>query len=111
MAKYIKAKEIGEPDNRLAIFVEVLDVDPVGEVSHVANLKVAADPNPSEEERSCSVSLCLTNDKSIRCTLTVRQLGKGSTEESHVVTRGPQLREVVISALGTEKKPNDYDCE
>lgn len=108
MSKYIKAKETGEPNNRLAVFVEVLEENHVG-IEHVATIHAAADPNPSEQERSCEVSLCLVHDKSIRCKYIVRQLGKGSTESTHVVTQGPKLMEVVISADGTEKKPNEYD--
>ena len=110
MGKYIKAKETGEPNNRLAIFVEVLEENPVGVgIKHVADIHAAADPNPSEQERSCEVSLCLVHDKSIRCKYIVRQLGKGSTESTHLVTQGPKLMEVVISADGTEKKPNEYE--
>lgn len=108
MGKYIKAKETGEPNNRLAVFVEVLKENPVG-IEHVAAIYAAADPNPSEQERSCEVSLCLVHDKSIRCKYIFRQLGKGSTESTHLVTMGPKLMEVVISADGTEKKPNEYD--
>ena len=108
MRKYIKAKETGEPNNRLAVFVEVLKENPVG-IEHVATIHAAADPNPSEQERSCEVSLYLVHDKSIRCKYIVRQLGKGSTESTHVVTQGPKLMEVVISADGTEKKPNEYE--
>lgn len=103
MGKYIKAKETGEPNNRLAVFIEVLKESPVG-IGPVATIHAAADPNPSEQERSCEVSLCLVHDKSIRCKYIVRQLGKGSTESTHVVTQGPKLVEVVISADGTEKK-------
>lgn len=108
MGKYIKAKETGEPNNRLAVFVEVLEENPVG-IEQVATIHAAADPNPSEQERSCEVSLCLVHDKSIRCKYIVRQLGKGSTESTHMVTQGPKLMEVVISADGTEKKPNEYE--
>lgn len=108
MRKYIKAKETGEPNNRLAVFVEVLKENPVG-IEHVATIHAAADPNPSEQERSCEVSLCLIYDKNIRCKYIVRQLGKGSMESTHVVTHGPKLMEVVISADGTEKKPNEYE--
>lgn len=108
MAKFVKAKETGEPGNRLAVFVEVLKEKPA-EHERVAHIHVAADPNPSEQERSCDVSLCLVHDKRIRCEYTVRQLGKGSTESAHVVTRGPKLVEVVISADGTEKKPEEYE--
>lgn len=111
MGKYIKAKETGEPNNRLAVFVEVLEENPVGveRVERVAVIHAAADPNTSEQERSCEVSLCLVHDKSIRCKYIVRQLGKGSTESTHMVTQGPKLMEVVISADGTEKKPNEYE--
>lgn len=108
MGKYIKAKETGEPNNRLAVFVEVLEENPVG-IEHVAAIYAAADPNLSEQERSCEISLCLVHDKSIRCKYIVRQLGKGSTESTHLVTQGPKLMEVVISADGTEKKPNEYE--
>ena len=108
MGKFIKAKETGKPNNRLAVFVEVLEENPVG-VERVAAIHAAADPNPSEQERSCEVSLCLVHDKSIRCKYIVRQLGKGSTESTHMVTQGPKLMEVVISADGTEKKPNEYE--
>lgn len=108
MRKYIKAKETGEPNNRLAVFVEVLEENPVG-IEQVATIHAAADPNPSEQERSCEVSLCLVHDKSIRCKYIVRQLGKGSIESTHMVTQGPKLMEVVISADGTEKKPNEYE--
>lgn len=108
MGKYIKAKEIGEPNNRLAVFVEVLKENPVG-IEHVVTIHIAADPNPLEQERSCGVSFYLVHDKSIRCKYIVRQLGKGSTESTHVVTQGPKLMEVVISADGTEKKPNEYE--
>lgn len=108
MGKYVKATETGEPNNRLAVFVEVLEEDPVG-IEHVATIHAAADPNPSEQERSCEVSFCLVHDKSIRCKYIVRQLGKGSTGSTHVVTQGPKLMEVVISADGTEKKPNEYE--
>lgn len=108
MGKYIKAKETGEPNNRLAVFVEVLEENPVG-IERIANIYAAADPNPSEQERSCEVSLCLVHDKSIRCKYIVRQLGKGSTESTHMVTQGPKLMELVISAAGTEKKPNEYE--
>lgn len=114
MSKYIKAKETGEPNNRLAVFVNVLEENSVGiecpvGIEQVATIHAAADPNPSEQERSCEVSLCLVHDKSIRCKYIVRQLGKGSTESTHLVTQGPKLMEVVISADGTEKKPNEYD--
>lgn len=108
MGKYIKAKETGEPNNRLAVFVEVLEENPVG-IEYIAIIHAAADPNPSEQERACEVSLCLVHDKSIRCKYIVRQLGKGSTESTHLVTQGPKLMEVVISADGTEKKPNEYE--
>ena len=114
MRKYIKAKETGEPNNRLAVFVEVLKENlvciehPIC-IEHVATIHAAADPNPSEQERSCEVSLCLVHDKSIRCKCIVRQFGKGSTESTHMVTQGPKLMEVVISADGTEKKPNEYE--
>lgn len=108
MGKYIKAKETGEPNNRLAVFVEVLKENPVG-IEHVAAIYTAADPNLSEQERSCEVSLYLVHDKSIRCKYIVRQLGKGSTESTHLATQGPKLMEVVISADGTEKKPNEYE--
>lgn len=108
MGKYIKAKETGEPNNRLAVFVEVLEENPVG-IEHVAAIYAAADPNPSEQERLCEVSLCLVHDKSIRCKYIVRQLGKGSTESTRMVTQGPKLMELVISADGTEKKPNEYE--
>lgn len=108
MGKYIKAKETGEPNNRLAVFVEVLKENPTG-MEHVGTIYAAADPNPSEQERSCEVSICLVHDKSIRCKYIVRQLGKGSTESTHVETQEPKLMEVVISADGTEKKPNEYE--
>lgn len=107
MGKYIKVKEIGEPNNRLAIFVEVLEEDSVG--IKYATIHAAADANPSEQERLCEVTLCLVEDKSVRCKYIVRQLGKDSTESTHVVTQRPGLMEVVISADGTEKKPNEYE--
>ena len=114
MGKYIKVKEIGEPNNRLAVFVEVLEENPVGiecpvSIEQVATVHAAADPNLSEQERSCEVSFCLVHDKSIRCKCIFRQLGKGSTESTHLVTQGPKLMEVMISADGTEKKPNEYE--
>lgn len=107
MEKYIKIKEIGEPNNRLAVFVKVLEEDAVG-IKHAA-IYVAADANPSEQERLCEVTFCHVSDKSIRCKYTVRQLGKGSRENTHVIKQGPEILETVISADGTEKKPNEYE--
>lgn len=107
MGKYIKVKEIGEPNNRLAVFVEVLEEDGIGIKS--ATIHAAADANPSEQERLCEVTLCLVDDKNIRCKYIVRQLGKGSTESTYVVTKRTKVMEVVISANGTEKKPNEYE--
>ena len=108
MKKYIKIKEIGEPNNRLAVFAEVLKENPVGS-RYSTTIYAAADANPSEQERLCEVMIRLVDDESIHCKYIVRQLGKGSTENTHVVTQGPKLMEVVISADGTEKKPNEYE--
>lgn len=108
MGKYIKVKEIGEPNNRLAVFTEVLEENSV-DIKYDTIIYVAADANPSKQERLCEVTFCLVSDKSIRCKYIVRQLGKGSRENTHVVKQGPKVLEVVISADGTEKKPNEYE--
>lgn len=108
MEKYIKIKEIGEPSNRLAVFAEVLKENPVG-LRYSTTIHAAADANPSEQERLCEVTIRLADKKSIHHKYIVRQLGKGSTEDTHVVAQGPNLMEVVISADGTEKKPNEYE--
>lgn len=101
MEKFIKVKEIGEPNNRLAIFFK--------KSGECHGIHIAADPNPSEQERVLKVSVRLTSDRKVCQSFTVRQLGNGSTMDPCKIYKGPELVEIVVAAEGTEKRPNDYE--
>lgn len=105
MEKFIEVAAIGEPNNRLVVFFKNS-----GECheEHSGSIHIAADPNPSEQERVLKVSVRLTSDRKVCKSFTVRQLGNGSTKVPCKIHKGPELVEIVVAAEGTEKRPNDY---
>ena len=105
MSGYKVAKQVGERGNRMVVYATECVKDGSGFLSAIS---FAADPNDSDDDRSCIVRIRLDG---AYCFLEVefRQLGRKSTEKPRYIYQANQLVGIVIGADGTEVKPDDYE--